>query len=188
MAGDSTVIKMLKNDYLLIGLSVENTYKKTDMLLRLYRKIDWTLRDKVSDYSIYADENGKILEALCCLLEFAPEKEIEAFHNKAVSALHSKALMDIIETAVVRLRDYPDNGKIYYDIIDMKYLSYTKFDESEILELLNLERSTYYRKKKEATYLVGYILFGFVIPDYINTEKVARMCNLNATEFRQHCD
>ncbi len=177
MAKDSAVIKMLKGDYSLMGLSVDGTYKKTDMLLRLYRKIDWALKGKIEDLSFYSYENDNTLEALSCLLEFVPQKEMEAFRSKAISAMRSKALMELIDTAVIRLRDYPDNGHIYYSIIDLKYLSYFNFTEDEILEQLDLERSTYYRKKKEATYLIGYILFGFVIPEYIDSEKVANICD-----------
>ena len=91
------------------------------------------------------------------------------------NAMQSRVLIDLIEKAVVKIREYPDNGGIYYSIIDLKFLNYFKYSEEDILEELDLERSTYYRKKKEATLLLGYILFGLIMPEYIRNEKVANM-------------
>lgn len=116
------------------------------------------------------------MENLTYLLNFAPEKELDIFHARAVSAMQTRVLIDLIDKAVITIKDYPDNGKTYYSIIDLKYIGYFQFTEDEILEQLNLERSTYYRKKKEATMLLGYVLFGRIMPEYIRTEKVANYC------------
>lgn len=178
MARDSSLIRMLKNDSGIMGLNIDNSYKKADLLLNLYRKIDWTLQGRIDDIEeTYAYESDSMLETLSCLLEFIPPKEMNVFKAKATAAMKSRTLMDLINTAVVRLREYPCNGVLYHSIIELKYTSYFIFTEEEILEQLDLERSTYYRKKKEATYLIGYILFGFVIPDYVKTEKVANFCD-----------
>ena len=68
-------------------------------------------------------------------------------------------LLNMIEKAAVRMKNY-DNGELYYQIIEMKYLDFFTYSEDEILEHLALERSTFYRKKNEAIYLLGMILFG----------------------------
>ena len=52
-------------------------------------------------------------------------------------------------------------------------MNFFKYAEDEILQELDLERSTYYRKKKESVYLLGYILFGYIMPQYVKLEKVA---------------
>ncbi|OPZ21036.1 MAG: hypothetical protein BWZ04_01349 [Firmicutes bacterium ADurb.BinA205] len=38
--------------------------------------------------------------------------------------------------------------------------------QENILDMLDMERSTYFRKKKEAVLLLGYILFGKIIPEH----------------------
>ena len=43
MANASSVIKMLQGNYQLVGLNVDDTFKKTDMLLKLYRKVCWSM-------------------------------------------------------------------------------------------------------------------------------------------------
>lgn len=43
MANASSVIKMLQGNYQLVGLNADDTFKKTDMLLKLYRKVCWSM-------------------------------------------------------------------------------------------------------------------------------------------------
>ena len=176
MSKDSVVIKMIKGDYGTVGLNIENTYKKTDLLLRLYRKVNWSVSDSLSDLNeiSYASCLGNS-DSVSYLLNFAPDRELDAFRSRAINAMQSRVLIDLIEKAVVKIKDYPDNGGIYYSIIDLKFLNYFKYSEDDILEELDLERSTYYRKKKEATLLLGYILFGLIMPEYVRNEKVANI-------------
>ena len=154
MPKESIMIRMIKSDYGMVGLNIDYTYKKTDLLLRLYRRVAWSVSDKLEDLNEITYESclGD-RTTLSYLLNFAPEKELDAFRHRAVTAMESRILIELIEKAVVKIRDYPDNGSIYYSIIDLKYMSYFKYDEDEILEQLDIERSTYYRKKKEATLL-----------------------------------
>lgn len=132
MRRESVVLTMIKGDYITIGLDADSTYKKMDVLLKLYR---------------------------------------------ATAVMQTRVLLELIDRAVMKLRDYPMGGQTYYSIFDLKYLNRWTYTEFEILDMLDLERSTYYRKKKEGTYLLGYILFGYVMPDYIKAEKVANMCD-----------
>lgn len=46
----------------------------------------------------------------------------------------------------------------------ISYLTAFRYTESELLELLNLERSTFYDRKKEAVLLLGISLWGYAIP------------------------
>lgn len=81
--------------------------------------------------------------------------------------MQTRVLVELIERAAVKIKDYPDNGSVYYSIIDLKYLDYFHYSESEILEQLNPERSNFYRKRKEAKMLMGYVFFGLIMPDYV---------------------
>ena len=59
---------------------------------------------------------------------------------------------------MLKIREYPDKGALYCEIISKAYLNRFKYKESEMLEVLNMERSTYYDRKKEAILLftMGY--------------------------------
>lgn len=168
----SSIIRMLQGNYRLIGLNVDDTFKKTDLLLKLYRKVCWSMDERFEELNAITYESclGDT-ETLSYLLNFAPEKELDIFRARAICAMETRLLIDLINKAIVMLKDYPDNGDIYYSIIDLKYIGYFRFTENEILEQLDLERSTYYRKKKEATMLLGFILFGRIMPEYLRCEK-----------------
>lgn len=169
MAKESLVMKALKNNYVTMGLDVENTFKKTEMLLKIYRKVYWSTQESFDELNEITYESCMSKsEFVCYLLNFAPDKELAVFESRAVNTMQTRVLVELIECAAVKLKDYPENGDVYYSIIDLKYFDRFQYTESEILEQLNLERSNFYRKRKEASMLMGYVLFGMVMPDYIN--------------------
>lgn len=63
-----------------------------------------------------------------------------------------------------RVYEFPDGGNLFYDILNKAYLWKNKCTESEMLEMLNLERSRYYDKKNEAIMVFGLALWGAELP------------------------
>lgn len=180
MAKESVIMRTMREDYQSLGLDIENTCKKTDMLLKIYRKVSWSTKESFDDLNEITYESCMTgSEFMCYLLNFAPDKELDVFESRAVSTMQTRVLVELIERAAVKLKDYPDNGSVYYSIIELKYLGYFRYTEGEILEQLNLERSNFYRKRKEAKMLMGYVLFGLIMPDYV---KEMKSC---ATKLRQ---
>ena len=172
MAKETAAARMIKDDYAMVGLDVDETFKKTEIILKIYRKVAWCTGEELDELNEITYESCMgDTETLSYLLNFAPDKEMETFRARAINAMQAKALLDLINKSITKLRTYPNNGKIYYSILNMKYMEYFDFDEAEILEQLGLERSTYYRRKKEATMLLGYILFGIMIPKYIIMQR-----------------
>jgi hypothetical protein len=45
------------------------------------------------------------------------------------------------------------------------YVINYRYSENEMLEYLNIGRTTFYKEKKDAIHMLGVILWGFVIPD-----------------------
>ena len=163
-------MQALKKNYVTLGLDIEDTFKKTEMLLKIYRKVNWSTNDSFDELNEITYESCMSKSDFeCYLLTFAPERELGAFESRAVNAMQTRVLMELIYRAAVKLKEYPDNGDVYYSIIDLKYFDRFQYTESEILEQLDLERSNFYRKRKKANMLMGYVLFGMVMPDYIKT-------------------
>jgi hypothetical protein len=80
------------------------------------------------------------------------------------SLFETQWLIALIDHAMNKIYDYPDNGKLYHEILSKQYLTVYKYSELEMLEILCLERSTYYDKKKEAIELFAICLWGYTIP------------------------
>lgn len=94
-------------------------------------------------------------------------------------------MIDLIDKAMSKVYDYYNNGQLYHEILSKSYLTAFRYTESELLEILNLERSTFYDRKKEAVMLLGIALWGYAIPVFrgILMWKEMRARSLN---FYQH--
>ena len=130
-----------------IGLDFENAYRKTNVLLNLYRKTTWCLRSKIEELnqityeSCFGDH-----ETLSYLLNFAPDKELEIFRNRAINA---KVLLKLLNQAIKKVKEYPENGEMYYFILDLTYLSQKKYSESETAHVELIHPQTLDEKSAE---------------------------------------
>jgi len=88
----------------------------------------------------------------------------------ALQDIQSQMLVDVINRALLRLKRYPDRGELYYEILSKQFIYRFNSTEKELLDELNMERSVFYDRKKEAIYLFSICLFGYVKP------KMLRRC------------
>lgn len=139
---------------------------KAKLLLNCYRRVCWdtTGRCEPFDEDPGCCRDGDLLEALDYLLQFDPDAGSEIFENTIHSLFESRWMIDLVDHAMVRVKEFPDQGDTYFEILSKCYLTRFKYSEREILEILNLERSRYYDRKKEAMMVFGISLWGKEIP------------------------
>lgn len=162
---DTKVVKSISRMYEQMNLDSSEILHKTKLLLSVYRDVVWaTLHgvDEVHEDIYYF--GSELTDALVYLEEFAPDTEKAEFEAKISSLFENKWMIDLIDKAMTRVYDYHNNGRLYHEILSKCYLTAFRYTESEILELLNLERSTFYDRKKEAILLLGISLWGYAIP------------------------
>ena len=147
-------------------------YKKGKNLLELYRNVCWrawertedirqTTNETLHDFGYASDDMDR---ALIYLETFMSENDREEFDGKIRNLFETSWFIDIIESAIVKVMDFPVYGGQYYSILEVCYIDKESYSEAEILELLDMERSSFYRKKKEAITVFGFILWG--LPSY----------------------
>ena len=107
---------------------------------------------------------ANLSDALVYLETFAPDEERERFEERIRSLFETKWMIELVDHAMGRIKEYPCRGDLYCEIISKSYLSRFHYRESELLEVLSMERSTYYDRKKEAILLFGLSLWGTSIP------------------------
>ena len=142
-------------------------YHQTKLLLELYRKVVWSVENCLYDLDSTATHLGsrKIQDLLNYLhLDFEGELNIEKIEDHLKNIAKSKDLVFLIDKALMKLRSYPNGGELLYNIINHKYVQNCMYTDNELMENLRLERTTYYKRKKEAINLVGTILWGYVVP------------------------
>ncbi len=148
------------------NLDMDVLYGKSKLLLKIYRDICWStgkradlLREETSLYC-----GSELSTALIYLSEFAPDEERQRFESKVRNLFETEWMIELIDNAMLRVYDYYNNGRLYHEILSKCFLTSFRYTESEMLELLNMERSVFYDRKKEATMLFGVALWGFAVP------------------------
>lgn len=166
MRKESRVMKQCALMYKGLNIKREQVLHKSKVLLKIYRPVVWSTSNRVFEVcenaEIYCSK--KIEEALEYLANYAPETEQERFSERVSSLFETQWLISLIDHAMNKIYEYPDNGQLYHEILSKQYLTVYKYSEIEMLEILSLERSTYYDKKKEAIDLFSICLWGYTIP------------------------
>lgn len=162
------------------NIDEKQMYEKAKMLLSIYRRVCWSTigrADVVVDEMCFycgSDLDG----ALIYLEQFAPEKEKEHFESRIRALFETRWMIELVDSTMLKVKEFPEYGDLYFDILSKCYLSKFKYTESEMLEILNLERSRFYDRKKEAIMVFGISLWGSAIPklksfliDNVETEE-----------------
>ncbi len=152
-----------------------NIYHNAKLLLNIYSKTAWETCSKYADImESYEDDYGindiKGLEIISSLGDSAQSQRLS---ERLLSVEKNKLIIDVIHSALLKLKDYPHKGELYYQIIYKNYFVKFKYCESEILESLCLARTTYFRRRKEAINIFGISLWNLTIP------KVLKMIGTN---------
>lgn len=121
--------------------------KNVKALLKLYRKILYSVNNNLYylDEEVYVSSRKHLFELVDPLVEFETKSEKIAFNDKVNSYHKSLSLLELLDKAIVVLRDYPDNGRIYYDILSRYYFDNFKYTHDEIISILEMSRSNYFR-------------------------------------------
>lgn len=169
----STSFASLGNIYNFDDQYNENVYHNAKELLKLYSKVSWRLTSSVMEMEAdaYLRTGSRLYDVVDILVDIDTRINKERIESRLQSIEDSKSILELVDCALYLLKNYPNDGAYYYDILNMSYLVFVKYSESEILEILNVSRSTLYRDKKKATMLLGIILWGFVVPDIRNVLK-----------------
>lgn len=145
----------------------EKTYHKAKLLLKIYRDVIWSVEGKVAELEEEYYEMGSksLAEALDYLSDYDPNVNREELEAELCAVFKSKLLIEIVDKALLKVKNYPDYGEIYFDILHKQYIEKFKYSEKNIISFLNCERTTFYKRKKEAINLMGIALWGYVLPE-----------------------
>lgn len=141
-------------------------YERAKLILSIYREVCWSTIERANNVcdTLICTYGASLDGALIYLETFAPDEARERFEERIRSLFETKWIIELVDMAMIKIRDYPYKGDLYCEIISKTYLSRFKYREVEMLEVLNLERSTYYDRKREAILLFGLSLWGTAIP------------------------
>lgn len=134
-------------------------YRNTMELLKNYRRIVYAI-SAIPEQIAY--ELGTPLKTVNELVEKCDIDTSYGDHSldtQLRNAKRSTNLINIVNRALTSVREMPESGTVYYDILYYSYLSDEKYSVDDICEKLGFSQPTYFRKKKEAINLLSTILW-----------------------------
>ncbi len=164
------MLKVESNNKILLKKAFDEnkTYHKTKLLLKIYRDVVWSMTNRIYEFEIEAQYNDMEIKHFAEFLNFINEFDININKKYLESELcciaENKWFIDIIDKSLTKLKSYPEYGNDYYNIVYKQYIGGNRYSEKNIIETLNVERTTFYKRKKEAINLMGIILWGYVLP------------------------
>lgn len=150
-------------------LEMDEVYARARLLLSIYRDVCWSaaIRAEELEDNLVCYCSGQLSEALTYLDSFAPQEEKVSFEEKVHNLFETRWMIELVDSAMIKVKEFPYNGELYFEILSRCYLDKFRYTESELLELLSMERSSYYDRKREAIYVFGISLWGDALPKMI---------------------
>ncbi|HBZ77601.1 MAG TPA: hypothetical protein DEO39_02710 [Clostridiales bacterium] len=146
------------------NLDEKLTYDRARMLLSAYRQMCFSrsLDGNNSQEELVGRDPRKAIQFL---ESFDPKTDRQDFLCTLRDQVEKNWIIDMVDTSMMRLREYEDQGRRYFDIVNRTYMVKLRYSESEMLEDLQCERTCYYVRKKEAVTLFGVCFWGSVLPE-----------------------
>ena len=119
---DTLAAKSIRKMYEQLNLNQSDIFSKTKLLLSVYRDVVWiTLSEsaRVNEELVYYGE--ELDSALVYLELFAPDTEKQEFESRISALFENKWMVDLIDTAMAKIYDYHNNGRLYHEIISKSY-------------------------------------------------------------------
>ena len=169
------LVNKLQSVYSVDKTNNVRVYHNARLLLELYSKVLWRLGESLDelDAECCETDNKHLFDLIDSLIDVDTQIDKNRFERRMQSIEESKSLIELVDRVMSKLKRYPDNGELYFQILWKVYIANQRIkpDEEELLEILHISRSTFYREKKKAIMLFGTILWGFALSDILNTVK-----------------
>lgn len=147
--------------------------EKTQALLHLYGP---TLRRAVRgidefEEECYESRRQSVTDFINLAVDYDRDTDRKRIAERLTEMGHSMQLLSILEDALLLVKDGPDPGARYYDILRARYFdAYCRSNEDAYLAL-GISSATFYRNIKPAVRMLAANLWCVVIPDLILAEQ-----------------
>lgn len=162
-------------------LEMGDVYARAKLLLSIYRDVCWSAAIRAEDLeeNLICYCSGQLTDALAYLETFAPQEKKVEFEERVQGLFETKWMIELVDSAMLKVKEFPHNGELYFEIISRCYLDTFRYTESDLLTMLAIERSSFYDRKKEAIYVFGISLWGDALP------KMMKFMDEIAEEMKQ---
>ncbi len=137
------------------------------LLLGLYRKVNFRVEDRIKDLELVIFESGRkhLEDLVISILEIDTTINFEKLEDQLISINESLFLLQIMDKALDRLKNYPENGETYGKIIELRFFVKEIYNHDYIMNKVSMSRTSYYRHLPRAIQFYGVMLFGYALPE-----------------------
>ena len=117
----------------------EGMYKNTETLLDLYRKVKFRVYRNLQeiDEELYIEDRKRLTALLNKILDFDSTIEKRRIQERLISNDFSLCLLEIMEDALLIVKEYPDEGELYYRLLRYRYFDSFKNTNEEVMLMLD---------------------------------------------------
>ena len=141
----------------------------TITLLNLYAPLVRQSLRRMDEYTAECFEARRqsVTDFINLAIDYDHDSDRKRIADRLAMTGHSMQLLDLLEEALMLVRDDPRHDQIYYKILNARYFDcYCKSNEDAFLHI-GISSATYYRHIKEAQKFFAAMLWHIVIPDCI---------------------
>lgn len=151
MSSEKMALAVLKRGLASMHIDEEQVYHKTKLLLKIYRDVVWCIEDRVCEIEAeyYAMGGSRLAEALDYLDDYDPNINKKDLEEKLCSLLKSKWLIEIVDKALLKIKNYPDYGDLYFNILYKQYIVKTGIRKRKLLNLSIVRGQPFIKEKKK---------------------------------------
>ena len=162
MASSTQQLELIRQVCKVRRLDEDDTFIITRRLLEYFRSALWLHSGAADVAKVILTTDGKrqVKEWYLALKELTKEEQIVASIDSAIFHICRTAwITEVMDRVLSSVRDFNPFGELYHDILQLAYFDEKNMSDQGVSDELNLERSTYYRRKKEAILLCGILLW-----------------------------
>lgn len=137
-------------------------YKSAETLLDLYKKVHFRVQVNMADIDteLYNEERKHLTDMIHEIIDFDTTHEKRRIQERLMSNNFTLCLLEIMEDSLLLLKQYPDDGELYYQLLRYRYFEPLKVTNEEVMEMMDLPYTTYFRKRKKAIQLYAAMIWG----------------------------
>lgn len=130
----------------------ENQIKSLKSLLTMYRLFlhDMNTQSEDTDNYLIVESRRHISGIIGGAISFKSKRIENRFYGKVLCLDNTPELLNLLDETLVILKDYPDGGNMFYQLLERLYFDNFSYSNEVVMEALDLPRTTYYRYLKLA--------------------------------------
>lgn len=154
----------------------EEVIQKAKRLLNNYRHVLWSIKSNVHELEQECQVVMKedLLDVMDILDKYDYRMDRGKLDDKLRASQEVRLMEKMIVIAMQKVKEYPELGVTYYEVLRLNYLMKSNSKEAAILNRMCLARSTYYKFKKDAIKIFGYCLWKIILPNIKNAKSTGK--------------